>query len=396
MSTAIVPSNDVTVEIRKGLTHEQVDLLKRTICKGASDDELALFIQVCQKTGLDPFTKQIYAVKRWDKKANREIMTTQTGIDGFRLVAQRSGEYEGQLGPYWCGKDGKWVDIWTQDGPPYASKVGVWRKGFKEPAWGVAKFDSYKQEFRDKQTGRMELTQFWQKMPELMLAKCAEGLALRRAFPAELSGIYTPEEMSQADDAPIASGGVLGGAVDLKDPDSDAYNKTTQGDRRKFLTAAKQLGWDEKDADFWLYRRAKATWDKVPRDEFNKILAEMANGEARLDQFPVTVDVHPLMKEVPKEPMVDTPPERIHVAESPEAAAKVANVIQHIGEMFVTAPVVMVTKEQETRLKELATKLKWDKSRWFRFLAEEYAVGSGKELTNVQASEAIMKLEKLG
>lgn len=383
MTTAIVPSNDVTVEIRKGLTHEQVDLLKRTICKGATDDELALFIQVCQKTGLDPFTKQIYAVKRWDKKAGREIMTTQTGIDGFRLVAQRSGEYEGQLGPYWCGKDGKWVDIWTQDGPPYASKVGVWRKGFKEPAWGVAKFDSYKQEFQSKQTGRMELTQFWQKMPELMLSKCAEGLALRRAFPAELSGIYTPEEMSQADDAPIASGGVLGGAVDLNDPTDPTFNKTLQGDRRRFLAAARELGWEDKDAYLWLYKRAKATWDKVPRDEFLKIVEEMRNGEARLDQFPPVVDIHPLFKETEKQPT------------TPEEAAKAAHAIQKVGETFEAKAEPMVNKTQEERLRELATGLKWDGPRWKRFLAEEYATDSGKKLTHAQAAEAITKMEKL-
>lgn len=179
-------------------TPAQVEIIKDMYMPGATDDELAVFILICTSRQLNPFTKQIYAIKRKQKRDGKwvEVFTHQTSIDGFRLIAKRTGRYRGQTTPLFCGADGVWTEAWLQIDPPTAAKVGVLHADFDQPQYAVALWREYAAKFDDG-----NLMGMWAKMPSIMLAKVAEALALRKAFPEELSGLYTDDEMAQANNA---------------------------------------------------------------------------------------------------------------------------------------------------------------------------------------------------
>lgn len=204
-------------------------ILRNTLTTDLTQPEFDLFIEVCAATGLNPFMRQIHAIKRGT--GDRGKMTIQTGIDGYRLIAQRTGQYDGQDGPFWCGEDGVWKDVWLTDEPPVASKVVTYRKDTGRGFTGIARFAEYAQWTDEwvngKKTGRQVLNSMWAKMPTGQLAKCASALSLRMAFPAEMSGVYTEDEMAQADNSPA-----LRLRADISEPSGEgAIDAYAQEDR---------------------------------------------------------------------------------------------------------------------------------------------------------------------
>ena len=195
------PASDLAItEGQTFWTPKQKAALVQLGIGNANDADLAVFFHQCARTGLDPFARQIYMIERWTKNGPKP--TIQTGIDGFRLIARRATDqrhgtfgYEPTL---WCGADGKWVDVWLAAGPPAASKVTVFRDGSTFPA--VALYREYVGKLKNGDPSHM-----WRDKGSLMLAKCAEALALRKAFPQDLSGLYTADEMDSAEPAAQAT-----------------------------------------------------------------------------------------------------------------------------------------------------------------------------------------------
>lgn len=159
-------------------SEKQLARLRAEYCH-LDDSEFETFVEQAERLELDPFCRQIYAVKK--EGSRMQVLCT---IDGLRIVAERSSKYAGQTPAMWCGNDGVWKDVWLEKTPPAACRVGVMRSDFSQPLYAVARFDSYNQG-----------TSYWTSMPDIMISKCAEALALRRAFPARLSGCYSDAEI---------------------------------------------------------------------------------------------------------------------------------------------------------------------------------------------------------
>ncbi len=174
------------------LNRAQIDLIKRTYAKGASDDELNLFITVCHGLQLSPFSKQVHLVGRWDSKLGKEVKQIQVGIDGFRAGAEKTGKYAGNDDPIFEGE--KIIEFGEKKEKltvPEKATVTVWKivEGGRYGFTATARWPEY---YPGPKIGFQ-----WHQKPYLMLGKCAEALALRKGFPALLSGIYTPEELDR-------------------------------------------------------------------------------------------------------------------------------------------------------------------------------------------------------
>lgn len=171
-------------------TADQERMIRDAFANGASPSEFAVLMEIARARRLNPLLKQVHFVKRWDNQKRRDVWSTQVSIDGLRAIAERTGKYDGQDEPEFVERDGLVISC----------KVRVYRKDWTRPVVGVAYWDEYVQLTKEKNP-----TQFWARMPHVMLAKCAEALALRKAFPEDMSGLYTVDEMGQTERVERAS-----------------------------------------------------------------------------------------------------------------------------------------------------------------------------------------------
>lgn len=166
---------------------KEVELVRATVARGTTDEEFALFLYVAKHTGLNPLLRQIHAVKRWDSKLNREAMAIQVGVDGYRLIAERTKKYVPGPQPEFT---------YTQDGTLLSATAHV--KKYVEGEWHTVSATAFYSEYAQL-TKEGKPNSMWARGGHFMLAKCAETLAIRKAFPNETAGTQGEDEMMQAD-----------------------------------------------------------------------------------------------------------------------------------------------------------------------------------------------------
>lgn len=167
------------------------------------EKEVDQFLLECRIYNLEPLAGQMYAV--WENGSMRAVAT----IDGMRLLAERTELYDGQSDPEWCDAGGKWTDYWSGEDTPIAARVRVHRKGTKVPTTGTANWHDFAPQ------GSAGADSLWNKVggkPAHMLSIRAEALALRKAFPSQLSGLYTAEELGISLTA-VGGGGEAGSSA---------------------------------------------------------------------------------------------------------------------------------------------------------------------------------------
>ena len=222
--TKAIKKVEKNASVLASYSEEQIDIIKAQVAKGANTMELAYFLTVCKNSNLDPFSRQIYFVKRGGD------MTIQTGIDGYRAIADQTGKL--------AGIEDAIYDEGGQSKFPVKASVTVKKTvgGAVVNFTASARWEEY---FPGEKLGFM-----WKKMPYLMLGKVAEALALRKAFPQNLSGIYNEDEMVQADNKEVSDEVSNGNAEKLKEHKVEKTISKLQ--KADLLALLKQKGRTEK------------------------------------------------------------------------------------------------------------------------------------------------------
>lgn len=276
-------------------TEGQVAALRHMGVQDATPGDLAVFFHVVKRTGLDPFARQIYMIGRWSKEGTK--YTIQTGIDGYRLIGRRAADARHETisisAPEWAHEDGSWRPVWSPKwGTPVAARVVVRRNGQEFP--GVALFDEYKQVKRDG-----GLTQMWAQRPAGQIAKCAEALAWRMAFPQDLANVYVEDELHQASnpDQPTTLAPARVTAADFTAPapapqpptetTTDAeVPKPTAAMTKKMFAALREVGAGDRASSLAyvsdVVGRAVASSKDLSRDEVSAVIDALENRAASL------------------------------------------------------------------------------------------------------------------
>lgn len=201
--------NQVT-RIAGGFTPTELSLIRRTVAADTNADEFELFIHTARHLRLDPLRKQVYAFVFSKDKPDKRRMSIITAIDGFRAIADRTGCYRPdddepvyEIDPMMKSEVNP-IGLVKAVVRVFKFSHGEWHKVTASAYWD--EYAPIKEEWasgddgRRRPTGEMTLDTSgnWGKMPRLMLAKVAEALALRKAWPDDFAGVYAAEEMDRA------------------------------------------------------------------------------------------------------------------------------------------------------------------------------------------------------
>lgn len=257
-----------TLAERVGIEPEKLELLRDQIAPGAPDSVLELYFERCRLTGADPFARMFYAQRRNVKEGNewKTRWTIETTIDGLRSIAESTGEYDGQSEPTF-GYD--------EHGRLRSCAITVYRRGMSRGVTAVAFFSEFAQVNRDGSLGPL-----WEKMPHNQLAKCCEALALRKAFPRQLSGLYTGDEMAQSENAEPRHLKRLPEPQKAQDTTDAAPGSGESVPVQQEPILAQSEPDPIEDA---AYNAIKPIWDDLPSDLRREIIYDLTGG--RTDDF---------------------------------------------------------------------------------------------------------------
>ena len=246
---SMVAASPSQVQLAIEMNQEKLDLIKKTICRGCSNEEISIFLHACKRTGLDPLMRQIYPIKYGSQ------MTIQTGIDGFRLIADRNG----------CYSPGKEPTFTYDANGQLLSATAHIKKMTPDKVWHDVSATAFFSEYC-KYDRQGKPSQFWKQMPHGQLAKCAEALALRKAFPGDYSNIYSKEEMEQAGN----------NLVDVTPEQEDPQPvKVISADQAVVLAGLVDQCSQEDHANIWKYFRDGCKIQHIydlPADKFDMVL----------------------------------------------------------------------------------------------------------------------------